>query len=81
MDLAVDILKERQQLTADELKKRFKRTKPFRQEPIPKEEMLYKYNQQTPEQMLSYIDTYGAENVDKYIKEMETLKKGGKSNG
>ena len=73
-DLVVDDLVERQRMAKAELQERFKRSKPFRMEPIPPEEMLYEYNTLTPEKMNTLIDTYGRETVNEMIFEMEQLK-------
>ena len=42
-DLVIDDLVERQKDLKTELRERFKRTKPFRMDPIPRKEMIYKY--------------------------------------
>lgn len=43
-DAAVDILLSRQKDATNELVRRFKNTRPFRQEPIPRKEMLLNYD-------------------------------------
>ena len=73
-ELAVDELLELQQLAKLELRARFKRTKPFRMKEIPADERLYEYNTMTPEKLNTMIETYGREDVNQYIAEMEQLK-------
>jgi len=76
-ELAVDELLERQQLTKLELRERFKKTKPFRMEPVPTDEMLYEYNQMSknPQRLIRLLETYDREDVNQYIMEMEQLKR------
>lgn len=74
-DLVVDELVERQQLVKQELAERFKKTKPFRMEPVDPAEMLYEYNTMTPEKMDGLINTFGRESVNDLIYNMENLKK------
>ena len=73
-ELAVDELLELQQLAKLELRARFKRTKPFRMKEIPADERLYEYNTMTPEKLNTMIETYGRDDVNQYIAEMEQLK-------
>ena len=83
-DLVVDELVDRQRLVKAELAERFKKTRPFRMKEVPVDERLYEYNTMTPEKLLTMIETYGREDVNQYIMEMERkmeqLKKGGKVN-
>lgn len=74
-DLVVDDLVERQRMLKTELRERFKRTKPFRMEPVSKEEMLYEYNTMTPEKFNTLLNTYGEEVMNELVFEMEMLKK------
>ena len=74
-ELAVDDLLELQRLTRLELRARFKGTKPFRMEEIPADEMLYEYNTMTPEKLNAMVETYGRDDVNQYIMEMEQLKR------
>jgi len=76
-ELAVDDLLELQQLAKLELRARFKGTKPFRMQKISTDEMLYEYEamKRTPEKLLTMIETYGREDVNQYIMEMEQLKR------
>jgi len=74
-DLIVDELVARQRLVKAELAERFKKTKPFRMEEIPVDEMLYEYNTMTPEKLNAMVETYGRDDVNQYIMEMEQLKR------
>jgi len=74
-DDVVDILLERQRLVRAELKTRFKKTKPFRLEPMSNDEALYYYNQLTPDKMSQLIETYGREAVNEMIYQFESLKR------
>ena len=76
-DLVIDDLLERQKDLKIELQERFKRTKPFRMEPVSNEEMLYEYNTMTPEKMNHLINDYGRDSVGEMIAKMESLKKQG----
>jgi len=73
-DLVVDELVARQRLVKDELKERFRKTKPFRMEPVSNEELLNSYNRLTPEDIRGYIQTYGREAVNEMVFSMEKLK-------
>lgn len=73
-DRVVDGLHKRRELVTTELKRKFKKTNPFRMEPISNEELLYSYNQLTPEKMTELIQTYGRDEVNNLIYTMETLK-------
>ncbi len=75
LDLVVDELKVRQGLLRGELSKRFKRTKPFRMEPISDDEMLLRYDMMTTQDMEQLIATNGEEEVGMMIQEMEELKR------
>jgi len=74
-DAAVDILLDRQKGATRELMRRFKRVRPFRQEPIPSKEMALNYDD-----MMSREDQlrqeFGDEVVDNY--KMNMSKSGGK---
>lgn len=74
-DEVVDILLERQRLLKSELAERFKKTKPFRMTPVSNDEALVKYNMLTPEQVDELVATDGRDATNKYIFEMEQLKK------
>ena len=53
----------------------FKGANPFDKEPVSKEEILYYYNQLTPEKMNELIQTHGRDTVNQMIAEMEGLKR------
>ena len=74
-ELAVDELLERQQLTKLELRARFKKTKPFRMEQVPADEMLAEYNTMTPEKFNILLNTYGRDTMGEMVYNMEQLKK------
>lgn len=74
-DLVVDELKERQSLVKQELRDRFKRTKPFRQEPISAKERLLEYEELTPEKKQWLLGQFGEEAVLPYFAEMEKLRR------
>lgn len=73
-DMTVDILVERQRLVKTELQKRFKRTKPFRMEPIKNEDLLYDYNTRGMEIFKEILETQGEETAMEYKNQMEALK-------
>ena len=75
-DLTVEILLERQRGMREELKKRFKRTKPFRMEPVSREETLYQANEMTPEIEQMLRETMGDEPVDIYRNKINKLARG-----
>ena len=74
-DAAVDILLDRQKGATSELIRRFKHTRPFRQEPIPSKEMALNYDD-----MMSREDQlrqqFGDEVIDNFKTNMS--KSGGK---
>ena len=74
-DLVVDELVQRNKLVRAELAERFKKTRPFRMKEVPVDERLYEYNTMTPEKLNSLLQTYGREDVNQYIMEMEQLKR------
>ena len=73
-DLWVEELLERQRLVRGELKKRFKKTKPFRMEPMSREETLYNDSQITPEMKMSLRQSMGDDVMDDYEFEMQNLR-------
>jgi len=73
-DLVVDELLERQSLVKAELRERFKRTKPFRQEPKSNKEMLVEYDELTPEKKQWLMQEFGAENVLPYFEKMNKIR-------
>ena len=71
-DLTVDILHERQQDLRAELKTRFKKTKPFRTEPMDNKELIYYYDMLNMEDMQFLVVKHGEETLNDFIYEMET---------
>ncbi len=76
-DLIVDEMRNRQRLVKDELHLRFKKTRPFRTEPVSPGKELDYYNSLTPEDMKQMIDEQGPDKVNSFIQKMETKKMGG----
>ena len=74
MDLTVDILVERQRWTKEELRKRFKKTRPFRTEPISDDELIQRYDNTTQEQWMELMSTHDPAEVEAYKNEMENMK-------
>lgn len=89
-DLAIDEMKRRHQLFREEIIKRNKGKKPFREEPVSVDEQLYIYDNMTsarlgdfPDQNdvtylgdLEYaIETYGEDAVNDWMFEMEQAKR------
>ena len=73
-DMVVDQLLERQSMVKAELHDRFKRTKPFRQEPVSPKEELVQYDELTPEKKQWLLQNFGSEAVLPYFNRMEELK-------
>ncbi len=73
-DLVVDALLERQQLVREELRERFKRTKPFRQEPVSRKEMLVQEDEMTPEMELQLRQWFGNEPIDAHKGKIDRLR-------
>lgn len=73
-DLVVDELLKRQTLVKEELRERFRKTKPFRQEPISAKESLVQYDEMTPEIETMLRKEFGNDVVDNYISKNEKLK-------
>jgi len=65
-DYAVDITLERQKVAVSELHQRFKRKKPFRREPVSKDEIAYYLSQITPEERQSLRQTQGDKVADDF---------------
>jgi len=66
-DLVVDELLARQKDIKAELKERFKRTRPFRQESVSPKEALVEYDEMAPEQIDRMREQFGDEPVDLYL--------------
>ena len=73
-DRIIAKLVERNKRVQAKIGAQFKKTAPFRMTPVSEEEMLYKYDQITPEEMDGYIQNYGEEAVNDMIYNFETLK-------
>ena len=73
-DLVVEELLERQKLVKSELRERFRKTKPFRQEPISPKEALVEYDEMTPEIEGMLRKEFGDEVVNSYIAKNEKLR-------
>ena len=74
LDETVDILIERQRAVKTELRSRFKKTRPFRMEPVSDDELMQKYDAMTSEQWRELMTTYSSEDIEDYRNKMETLK-------
>jgi len=66
-DLVVEELLARQSLVRGELKDRFRKTKPFRQEEVSPKETLVEYDEMTPEDIQRMRGEFGDEAVDIYL--------------
>lgn len=79
-DKVVDTLLERQELVKGELSKRFKKTKPFREDPVDKKELFFYYDQMCNDYnaemfMDTLVQRHGRETVNIFIQEMEDYRK------
>ncbi len=74
MDLVVEELLGRQESLRVELRSRFKRTKPFRMEPVKDEDLLYDYNTKGFEIFRELYETQGEEVAMDYKNQMEQLR-------
>ncbi len=80
-DLIIDEMLDRQRWAKEELANRFKKTRPFRTEPISSRDLLKVYNSiKTPEQLQEYIDINGQDKVNDFLRRVETMKQGGQGN-
>ncbi len=75
LDITVDILVERQKWTKEELRKRFKKTRPFRMEPVSDDELMRRYDNTTQEQWTELMTTHDPADVENYKNSMEDLKR------
>lgn len=81
-DYVVDELLSIQSDVRTELNEMFKKTKPFRQEPMSDREALVMYDELTPDKKQWLLQNFGAEAVLPYFSKMESLKeKYGAGNG
>jgi len=74
-DLMTDNVKEVMSLTKAELRERFKKTHPYRQEPKSPKEMLVEYDELTPQKKQWLLEQFGEDSVLPYFAEMESIKK------
>ena len=73
-DKATDQLHELRFKVRARLHEQFKRTKPYRGQPITNDDELYAYNQLTEDEMFRLIQKHGPDMVNDLIMRMETLK-------
>lgn len=73
-DKVVDQLSARRDVIRARLALDYKRTKPFRKEVIPLQELLSAYNELKPQDMQMLTQKHGEEKVNQFISEMELLK-------
>ena len=69
-DMVVDEMISRHRAVKEELRSRFKKTKPFRQEPVTKKELIMDYDELTTNEPQLRQD-FGNEAIDKYKMELE----------
>ena len=74
-DKVLDKLHIRSGAVRDKLREQYKHTKPFRQEEVSNEEMLYHYSQLDADGIIYLVRKYGRDTVNQHIFEMEELKK------
>jgi len=75
-DFVVEELLGYQKMVREELRERFKKTKPFRQEPVSNKEALVQYDELTPEKKVWLRQQFGDETVLPYFGKMEKIKRG-----
>ena len=75
-DRVVNKLLERNVRVRAKLTERYKKTKPFRQEPMDNNELLLYYNMLNSDDMDFLVQKHGEDTVNTFIFEMETLKGG-----
>lgn len=73
-DLVVDKLLVRRDEVRKKLATNYKRTKPFRQQEMPIQELMTAYSQLSPQDMQMLIQKHGEEKVNQFIAEMEQLR-------
>ena len=66
-DMVVDELKERHRMTKEELHKRFKKTNPFRMEPVSKAQTAQEFAQIDPEVQQALRQDFGDDTIDSYL--------------
>ncbi len=70
-DLALAKIQDIVSMTTDNISKKFDKVKPFDQKEVPTSEIFNAYETLSPEDMVSFIDKYGADEVNKFISDME----------
>ena len=73
-DMIISQLHEYRREVRDVLREDFKRTKPFRQEPVSPKEQLVEYDELTPEKKQWLLQEFGQEAVLPYFESMEKIK-------
>lgn len=73
-DLIVDKLHERKTVVKDMLTKRYKKTTPFRMEPVDNDQLLYVYENMASQDVQYGIAQYGRDAMNDFIFEMEKSK-------
>ena len=73
-DLALDELHEVRKLVKAELAEQYKKTKPFRMEPVDNDTLLYIYDNMAIEDMQYAVETYGEDAVNSWLFEMDKVK-------
>ena len=73
-DTVVEKTLNRIEKVSDRIAANFKGVTPFNKERMPTKDLLNAYQSLTPEDMNSFIQTYGRDTVNNFISEMEMLK-------
>lgn len=73
-DLVVDRLLARRDEVRKKLAVNYKRTKPFRSQEIPKQELIDAYSQLSPQDMQMLVQKHGEEKMNQFIADMEQLR-------
>lgn len=73
-DIVVNRLHERRKLVRARLQEMYKKTKPFREEPISNDELLFYYNDLDASDIEYLTQTHGRDKVNTMVFEMETIK-------
>ena len=74
-DLVIEQLHEYRREVRSLLKEDFKKTKPFRQEPVSDKQALVEYDELTPEKKVWLMREFGEENIMPYFERMESVKR------
>ena len=73
-DKVVDRLHKRRDMVQNALEKQYKKTKPFRMEPVSEKEMLIYYNMLSNEDMQFLVDKHGNDAINEMIYKYEKMK-------